>query len=92
MLGFLIYWGGIRLNLGVFFKWTSLFILLVAAGLAAGRSAPSTRRACGTCSEDTAFDLSNVLSTHTLFGTLLEGSSAIRRRRASAKWLSICFI
>lgn len=23
--------------------------------------------------EDTAFDLSNVLSTHTLFGTLLEG-------------------
>ncbi len=50
VLGFLIYWGGIRLNLGVFFKWTSLFILLVAAGLAAGRSAPSTRRACGTCS------------------------------------------
>lgn len=42
--------------------------------------------------EDTAFDLSNVLSTHTLFGTLLEGSSVIRRRRASAKWLSICFI
>jgi high-affinity iron transporter len=45
VLGFLLYWGGIRLNLGVFFKWTSLFILLVAAGLAAGRSAPSTKRA-----------------------------------------------
>lgn len=50
VLGFLIYWGGIRLNLGVFFKWTSLFILLVAAGWPRGRSAPSTRRACGTCS------------------------------------------
>ncbi len=70
MLGFLI-WGGIRLNLGVFFKWTSLFILLVAAGPAA-RSAPSTRRACGTRSRY-RLDLSNVLSTHTLFGTLLEG-------------------
>ncbi len=50
VLGFLIYWGGIRLNLGVFFKWTSLFILLVAAGWPRERSAPSTRRACGTCS------------------------------------------
>ena len=36
VLGFLLYWGGIRLNLGAFFKWTSLFILFVAAGLAAG--------------------------------------------------------
>ncbi|HCR7142044.1 TPA: FTR1 family protein, partial [Shigella flexneri] len=27
VLGFLLYWGGIRLNLGAFFKWTSLFIL-----------------------------------------------------------------
>ena len=34
VLGFLLYWGGIRLNLGAFFKWTSLFILFVAAGLA----------------------------------------------------------
>ncbi|STF39992.1 ferrous iron permease [Escherichia coli] len=32
VLGFLLYWGGIRLNLGAFFKWTSLFILFVAAG------------------------------------------------------------
>ncbi|SQC42025.1 Ferrous iron transport permease EfeU [Klebsiella pneumoniae] len=38
-----------------------------------GRSAPSTRRACWNLFQDTAFDLSNVLSTHTLFGTLLEG-------------------
>lgn len=50
VLGFLIYWGGIRMNLAVFFKWTSLFILLVAAGLAAGLSAPSMRPDCGTIS------------------------------------------
>lgn len=72
MLGFLIHWGGIRLNLGVFFKWTSLFILLVAAG--PPRSDPRLPRG-GPVEpvRDTAFDLSNVLSTHTLFGTLLEG-------------------
>lgn len=50
VLGFLIYWGGIRLNLGVFFKWTSLFILLVAAGLAAGAIRAFHEAACGTCS------------------------------------------
>ncbi len=44
VLGFLLYWGGIRLNLGVFFKWTSLFILLVAAGLAAGAIRPPLPR------------------------------------------------
>jgi high-affinity iron transporter len=48
--GFLLYWGGIRLNLGAFFKWTSLFILLVAAGWRQGRFAPSMKRACGTIS------------------------------------------
>ncbi len=73
LLGFLIYWGGIRLNLGVFFKWTSLFILLVAAGLAAGAIRAFHEAGLWNLFQDTAFDLSNVLSTHTLFGTLLEG-------------------
>ena len=73
VLGFLIYWGGIRLNLGVFFKWTSLFILLVAAGLAAGAIRAFHEAGLWNLFQDTAFDLSNVLSTHTLFGTLLEG-------------------
>lgn len=36
VLGFLLYWGGICFNFGAFFKWTSLFIFFVAAGLAAG--------------------------------------------------------
>lgn len=66
VLGFLIYWGGIRLNLGVFFKWTSLFILLVAAGLAAGAIRAFHEAGLWNLFEDTAFDLSNVLSTHTL--------------------------
>ena len=73
VLGFLLYWGGIRLNLGVFFKWTSLFILLVAAGLAAGAIRAFHEAGLWNLFQETAFDLSAVLSTHTLFGTLLEG-------------------
>ena len=73
VLGFLLYWGGIRLNLGAFFKWTSLFILLVAAGLAAGAIRAFHEAGLWNHFQDVAFDLSNVLSTHSLTGTLLEG-------------------
>jgi high-affinity iron transporter len=69
----MIYLGGIRLNLGAFFKWTSLFILLVAAGLAAGAIRAFHEAGLWNHFQDVAFDLSNTLSTHTLFGTLLEG-------------------
>ena len=85
VLGFLLYWGGIRLNLGAFFKWTSLFILLVAAGLAAGAIRAFHEAGLWNHFRDVALDLSNVLSTHSLTGTLLEGSSAIRKRQASVK-------
>ena len=35
-VGFAIYWGGVRLDLRRFFRWTGVFILFVAAGLLAG--------------------------------------------------------
>jgi len=90
VLGFLLYWGGIRLNLGAFFKWTSLFILFVAAGLAAGairafheaglwnhfqEIAFDIFHEAGLWNhfQEIAFDMSAVLSTHSLFGTLMEG-------------------
>ncbi|KNC08989.1 iron permease [Klebsiella sp. RIT-PI-d] len=73
VLGFLLYWGGVRLNLGAFFKWTSLFILFVAAGLAAGAIRAFHEAGLWNHFQNLAFDLSQVLSTHSLFGTLLEG-------------------
>jgi high-affinity iron transporter len=35
IVGWLIYTGSMRLNLGAFFRWTGLFILVVAAGILA---------------------------------------------------------
>lgn len=73
VLGMLIYWGGLRLNLAAFFKWTSLFILFVAAGLAAGAIRAFHEAGLWNHFQSIAFDLSNTLSTSTLLGTLLEG-------------------
>jgi len=73
VLGFLIYYGGVKLHLAKFFKWTSLFILFVAAGLAAGAIRAFHEAGLWNGLQDVAFDLSNTLSTHSLFGTLLEG-------------------
>lgn len=73
VLGMLLYWGGVRLNLAKFFKWSSLLILFVAAGLAAGAIRAFHEAGLWNHFQAVAFDLSNTLSTHTLFGTLLEG-------------------
>lgn len=73
LLGALIYWGGVRLNLARFFKWSGLFILLVAAGLAAGAIRAFHEAGLWNGFQSLAWDLSGVLSTHSLGGTLLEG-------------------
>ncbi|MEZ3498244.1 iron uptake transporter permease EfeU [Pantoea sp. KPR_PJ] len=72
-LGMLLYWGGVRINMANFFRWTSLFILFVAAGLAAGAVRAFHEAGIWNHLQGIAFDLSPVLSTHSLFGTLLEG-------------------
>ena len=75
-----------------FFKWTSLFILFVAAGLAAGAIRAFHEAGLWNHFQEIAFDMSAVLSTHSLFGTLMEGILAIRKHRASAKSPSGLFI
>lgn len=73
LLGFAIYLGGVKLPLGSFFRWTSLFILFVAAGLAAGAIRALHEAGIWNYFQDIAFNASALLSTHSVFGTLLEG-------------------
>ncbi|CNE99891.1 ferrous iron transport permease EfeU [Yersinia similis] len=73
LIGMAIYWGGVKLHLAKFFKWTSLFILFVAAGLAAGAIRAFHDAGLWNHFQDIAFDLTDVLSTHSLLGTFLEG-------------------
>jgi high-affinity iron transporter len=73
LVGMAIYWGGVKLPLAQFFRWTALFILFVAAGLAASAIRAFHEAGLWNHFQALAFDLSGILSTHTLFGTLLEG-------------------
>lgn len=73
LVGMAIYWGGVKLHLAKFFKWTSLFILFVAAGLAADAIRAFHEAGLWNHFQDIAFDLTDVLSTHSLLGTFLEG-------------------
>jgi high-affinity iron transporter len=73
LVGMAIYWGGLKLPLAQFFRWTALFILFVAAGLAASAIRAFHEAGLWNHFQAMAFDLSGILSTHTLFGTLLEG-------------------
>ena len=73
IVGMMIYWGGVKLHLAKFFKWPSLFILFVAAGLAAGAIRAFHEAGLWNYLQDIAFNFTDVLSTHSLLGTLLEG-------------------
>jgi high-affinity iron transporter len=71
LLGFLIYKGGIRLNLRTFFKITGALILVVAAGLFAYGIHELQEVGWITFGTATAFDISGVLSDEGTVGALL---------------------
>ncbi|MFM2485625.1 iron uptake transporter permease EfeU [Celerinatantimonas yamalensis] len=72
LIGFALHFAGSRLPLKAFFRWTSLLILLVAAGLSAGAIRAFHEAGVWNYLQATAFNSSDILSTHSLFGTLLE--------------------
>lgn len=73
VLGWLIHRGALRVNLGRFFRWTSIFIVLVAAGIAA--SVPRALHEAGLWNhlQQPIWNLSEHLPESSLLGTLLAG-------------------
>jgi high-affinity iron transporter len=72
-VGFAIYWGGVRLDLRRFFRWTGVFILFVAAGLLAGALRAFHEAGLWNALQIRAFDASAWLPQDSVPGTLLEG-------------------
>lgn len=71
--GTALYYGGIKLNLARFFRWTGIFILFVAAGLLAGSVRALHEAGLWNGLQTVAFDLSHVLPMDSPLGTVLAG-------------------
>jgi high-affinity iron transporter len=69
VVGYLIYWGGVKLDLRRFFRWTGVFILFVAAGLLAGAVRAFHEAGLWNGLQQTAFDISGVLPQDGILGT-----------------------
>lgn len=72
-IGFLIYWGGVRLNLRQFFRFTGVFIIVVAAGLLAGAVRTLHEAGLWNSLQEIVADWSNVLPKDGPLGTVLAG-------------------
>jgi high-affinity iron transporter len=72
-IGYLIFVGGVRLNLRRFFRWTGVFILIVAAGILSGALRSLHEAGLWNGLQARAYDLSHVLPEASPIGTLLAG-------------------
>lgn len=73
VLGYGFYRGGIRLDLRRFFRWTGVFILIVAAGLASASLRSLHEAGLWNELQARAYDLSGVLPVSSVVGTVLSG-------------------
>ena len=73
LFGALVTYGGYRLDLRSFFRWTSALIVFVAAGLLAGALRAFHEAGLWNGLQARAFDLSEVLPADGTLGTLLSG-------------------
>jgi high-affinity iron transporter len=72
-VGVAIYYGGVKLNLRRFFRWTGVFILFVAAGLLAGSLRALHEAGLWNGLQTIAFDMSGVLPADSAVGSVLAG-------------------
>ncbi|MBS0232159.1 MAG: FTR1 family protein [Proteobacteria bacterium] len=73
IVGLAIYVGGVRLHLRRFFQWTGIFIIFVAAGILARAVGNLHEAGLWNGLQAHAYDLSAVLPTSSLLGTILSG-------------------
>lgn len=73
VLGWGIYAGGLRLNLRRFFRYTGLFVLVVAAGLLAGSLRKFHEAGIWNIGQQVLFDMGDVLPMDSPLGTVLSG-------------------
>ncbi|MDR3495938.1 MAG: FTR1 family protein [Ancalomicrobiaceae bacterium] len=71
--GAAITYGGVRIDLKLFFRWTGILILFVAAGLLAGSIRALHEAGIWNGWQAVVFDLSGVLPSDSVLGTLLGG-------------------
>lgn len=73
LIGMAIYQWGVRVDLRLFFRWTAIFILFVAAGLSATVLRNLHEAGVWNLLQTPAFDLSTTLPDSSLIGTILSG-------------------
>ena len=73
VIGVLLYQGGIRLNLGKFFRWTGVFLIFVAAGLLSGSFRALHEAGVWNIGQTILFDWSKVLHEDSPLGVLMGG-------------------
>ncbi|MBK8174010.1 MAG: FTR1 family protein [Rhodospirillales bacterium] len=73
VLGWGIYAGGVRLDLRRFFRWTGVFVLVVAAGILAGSLRALHESGVWNYLQATAFNLRSVLPADSPLGTVFAG-------------------
>lgn len=77
VIGIGIFYGGLKLNLGRFFRITGVFLVLIAAGLVMSSLRTAHEAGWVTIGQQRAFDFSSWLSARSLIGALVTGMFGI---------------
>lgn len=78
LIGYLIYYGGAHFNLGLFFKITGPFLILIAAGFVANVFRTGHEAGWVNIGQQQIFDFSAVISNNSVVGALLQGMFSIQ--------------